>query len=302
MAHHLGHDHGHPADSAAAQARLGMVFGLNLAFTVIELVGAWLTNSVAVFADALHDLGDSLALGFAWGMERVAARAPDARFSYGYRRFSLLAALITGMVLLVGSTVIVLTAVPRLLSAEPVHAPGVLALAVLGVTVNGYAALRIRSGTSLNERMVTLHLLEDVLGWAVVLVMAGVLLVTDWYWLDPLVSLAIAGLILWNVGRNLHRTVMVFLQATPREHDLGALERELGAVPTIRGVHDTHLWSMDGSYHVLSTHLVVSAGASAQDITDTKLAARRVLARHRVDHATVEVEREGERCELRDCR
>jgi cobalt-zinc-cadmium efflux system protein len=307
MAHRLdgpAHDHAHhPAGHAhGAGGRIGLAFALNAAFTLIELAGAWFTNSVAVLADALHDLGDSLALGFAWGMERLSGRAPDARFSYGYRRFSLLAALVTGMVLLVGSTAIAFTAVPRLLSTEPIHVPGVLALAVLGVAVNGFAALRTRAGTTPSERMVSLHLLEDVLGWALVLVMAGVLAVTDWYWLDPLVSLAIAALILWNVGRNLHRTLLVFLQATPRGQDLAAIEGALVALPAVRGVHDTHLWSMDGVYHVLSTHLVVGAGATLEEITDAKRAAREVLAGHAVDHATVEIEREGERCELRDCR
>jgi cobalt-zinc-cadmium efflux system protein len=313
MAHHVGHAHAHDHSAPAGHAhpsgggqgaggRIALAFALNVGFTLIELVGAWYTNSVAVLADALHDLGDSLALGFAWAMERVAGRAPDARFSYGYRRFSLLAALVTGMVLLAGSPAIVLTAVPRLLAAEPIRVPGVLGLAVLGVAVNGFAALRTRAGGSLSERMVTLHLLEDVLGWALVLVMAAVLAVTDWYWLDPLVSLAIAAIILWNVARNLHRTLLVFLQATPRGQDLAAIEGELGALPAIRGVHDTPLWSMDGVYHVLSTHLVVGAGATLEDIAQAKRAAREVLAGHRVDHATVEVEREGERCELRHCR
>lgn len=309
MAHHLGHDHhGHahgPSPTGhdhAASGRLALAFVLNLAFTLIELVGAWLTNSVAVFSDALHDLGDTLALGFAWAMQRIAGRAPDARFSYGYRRFSVLAALVTGMVLLTGSVLIVISAGARLLDPQPIHAPGVLALAVLGVAVNGFAAWRTRAGQSLNERMVTLHLLEDVLGWAALLVMAGVVAVTDWYWLDPVVSLGIAALILWNVVRNLRQTLLVFLQASPRPDHLAVLERELGGLAGVRGVHDTHLWSMDGVYQVLSTHLVVAAHASGQDMTDVKSAARGVLARHAVDHATVEVEREGERCELRDCR
>lgn len=308
MAHPLGHDHTHDhphpggAGPDVAGRRLGVAFALNFAFTLIELAGAWLTNSVAVFADALHDLGDSFALGFAWGMQRLSRRAPDARFSYGYRRFSLLSALVTGMVLLAGSIAIAFAALPRLVDPQPVHATGVLGLAVLGVAVNGYAALRTRAGATPNERMVTLHLLEDTLGWAAVLVMAAVMAVTDWFWLDPAVSIAVAALILWNVVRTLRQTVLVFLQATPREHDIAALERELTALPAIRGVHDTHLWSMDGVYHVLSTHLVVGTAATAEDISEVKRAARRVLAYHHVDHATVEVERAGEACELESCR
>lgn len=312
MAHPLGHAHHHhdgthhagPGGSGpdVASRRLGLAFALNFAFALIELAGAWLTNSVAVFADALHDLGDCVALGFAWGMQRLSGRAPDARFSYGYRRFSLLSALVTGMVLVFGSVAIAVTALPRLLDPQPVHATGVMGLAVLGLVVNGYAALRTRAGTTPNERMVTLHLLEDTLGWAAVLVMAAAMAVTDWYWLDPAVSLAVAALILWNVVRTLRQTVLVFMQATPREHDIAALEQELGALPAIRGVHDTHLWSMDGVYHVLSTHLVVASAATAEDISAVKRAARRVLAHHHVDHATVEVERAGEPCGLEDCR
>lgn len=295
MAH--SHHHHAPGDTSNIQ----VAFFLNLAFTLLEFVGGLWTNSMAIVADAIHDLGDTASLGLSWYLERFSQRGSSRTFSYGYRRFSLLGALLSGGVLIGGSLFVLSEAVPRLLGPQPTNAPGMLALALLGVLVNGAAALRMRSSTGLNARMVGWHLLEDVLGWVAVLIVSIVLLFTDeWYFLDPLLSLAITLFVLLNAARNLRSVMRIFLQAAPEGMDVGAIDEELRQLPHVQSTHHTHLWSLDGERNVLTTHLVVRADASKATIVEAKDRARRIAARLGADHVTVEVEYADEDCTMRD--
>ena len=172
-------------------------------------------------------VGDSLSIGLSWYLERRAHRAGDGQYSYGYRRLSLLGALINALVLILGSVLILMRAAPRLLQPERLDAGGMLALALLGIAVNGVGALRMRSGRNLNARMITWHLLEDLFGWVAVLVVSLALLFTDAYILDPLLSILITGFVLYNVVRNLRRTLAIFLQAAPEDVDVHSVQRQL---------------------------------------------------------------------------
>lgn len=158
-----------------ATQNIQLAFFLNLSFTLIEIIGGLWTNSLAILSDALHDLGDSIALGLSWYFAKVSQKPPDERFSYGYQRFSLLGALISSLILVVGSTIILFTAIPRLFHPEPVHVEGMLLLALLGVIINGVAVLKLKGGKTQNERVVMLHLLEDTFGWIAVLIVGGVM-------------------------------------------------------------------------------------------------------------------------------
>jgi cobalt-zinc-cadmium efflux system protein len=192
------HDHSHEHSGT----RIRWAFFLNLAFTVIEFIGGWLTNSTAIMADAVHDLGDSLSIGLAWYLDTISKKKADKEFSYGYRRFSLLGAMINGSILIVGSLWVLSVAIPRLFAPEMPEATGMVYLAVLGVVVNGYAAFKLSRGKSLNERVLNWHLLEDVLGWLAVLIVAVVLLFVEWPILDPLLSIGFTLFILYNVTKS----------------------------------------------------------------------------------------------------
>jgi len=253
----MSQGHHHPHHHEDSSGRLGLVFALNLAFALIELVGAWLTNSTAIAADALHDLGDSLALAFAWAMEGASKRSVNGTFTYGYRRLSLVAAAVNAIVLLAGGLVVLAESVPRLLDPPTPNASGMLALAVLGVAVNGVAALRVGHGSSLNERVVRLHLLEDVLGWVAVLIVSVVMLLAELPLLDPLLSIAITVWVAWNATRNLRSTMRLFLQGVPDGVDGQAVCDEAADVPGVVAVQHVHLWSLDGDRHVLTADLVV---------------------------------------------
>jgi cobalt-zinc-cadmium efflux system protein len=279
--------------------RLRTAFFLNLAFTVVELVGGVLTNSLAILSDAVHDLGDSLSIGFAWWMETRAHRPSQGRYSYGYRRLSLAAALVNAVVLIVGSLVILAQAIPRLFDPQPSNARGMLALAILGILVNGAAVLRLRGAQGMNASVIAWHLLEDVLGWVAVLIVSLSLLVTEILILDPLLSILITGYVLYNVIRNLRKTVAIFLQAAPADIDIHAVEHALAAIPNVLSTHHTHAWSLDGEHHVLTTHLVVPSDASKAQVVRVKSDALRLFSEIDVEHTTIEVEYEDENCRMR---
>lgn len=287
-------DHSHETT-----ARLRAAFFLNLAFTLIEVVGGVFTNSLAIVSDALHDLGDSLAIGFSWIMENRAHRPSQGRYSYGFRRLSLVAALVNAVVLILGSLVILAQAIPRLFDPQPSNARGMLALAVLGILVNGAAVLRMRGAQGMNSQIIAWHLLEDVLGWVAVLIVSLSLLVTDIEILDPLLSILITGYVLYNVIRNLRKTVAIFLQAAPADLDVHAIEHELEHIPHVLSTHHTHAWSLDGEHHVLTTHLVVPSEATKAEITQVKRDALHLFRQIDLEHTTIEVEYEDEDCRMR---
>ncbi|MFP5384063.1 MAG: cation diffusion facilitator family transporter [Gammaproteobacteria bacterium] len=304
-AHHHGHRHGHQHHAhhgAREESRaIGIAFFLNLAFTLVEIVGGLLTNSVAILADALHDLGDSLALGLSWLLARVARREADAKFSYGYQRFSLLGALVNSVVLLAGSAFILIEAVPRLWAPQMPHAQGMFWLAILGVVVNGVAAWRLRRSGTLNAQAMGWHLLEDVLGWVAVLIVSVVLMFVDWPILDPLLSVVFTLFILLNVLRTLRATVAVFLQAVPDGHLIPEIEESLLEEAAVSAVHHSHLWTLDGERHVFTAHLVATRALDGEAMLALKARIEQRLAAYGFAHTTIEIEQPGESCRDRCC-
>lgn len=290
-AHAHGHHH-HGSESS----RIGLAFWLNAGFAVIELIGGLLTNSVAILADALHDLGDSAAIGLGWLAARLAGRDPDEHYTYGYRRLSLLSAALNGAILVAGSVAVIALALPRLWDPQLPHTGGMFWLALLGVTVNGIGALRLRSGRTLNEKMLSWHLLEDTLGWAAVLIASVVMHFTGWAILDPLLSLGVTLLILVNVVRHLRATVRLFLQRAPDPALLRTLRERLEALPEVATAHHVHLWSLDGEHHVLTAHLLLDRELSASEQRALKCAVDAGLREFGLAHTTIELELPEEAC------
>jgi cobalt-zinc-cadmium efflux system protein len=295
----MGHDHhDHHNHQHADLGNIRLAFFLNLVFTILEIFGGLWTNSLAILADAIHDLGDSFALGSAWFLERLSMKKGDALYSYGYRRFSLLGALISATVLTFGSLFILLHAIPRIFHPQHSYAPGMVLFAVIGIAVNGAAALRLKGSTGINAKMVAWHLLEDVLGWAAVLAVSLILLVRDIPFLDPLLSCLITAYVLFNVLKNLGRTFGVFMQGVPAGTDIEAIEESLRSIEHVLGTHHTHIWSLDGTHHVLTTHVVVDNEVTRDDILKIKGHIRAILDSHDMIHSTVEIEYAGEECRI----
>jgi len=285
----MSHDH-----SSHSTKNIKIAFFLNLFFTGVEFVGGFLTNSVAIMSDALHDLGDSFSLGMAWFLQKFSDKKRTAKFSYGYRRFSLLGAFLNAVVLLVGSIYILIEATARIANPESTSASGMFFLAIFGIAVNGFAAFRTSSGKTMNEKVVSLHLLEDVLGWVAVLVVSVVMIFTNLSILDPILSIGITLYILLGVWKNLKSTVLLFLQATPEDLDLERIERELQKNPAVKNVHDTHIWSLDGENHVLSAHIVVEPES---DFEKVRFSLKSTLKKLKINHSTLEIECDGDRCD-----
>ncbi len=281
------HEHDNTGD-------LKFAFFLNVSFTLLELVGGVLVNSVAVLSDALHDLGDSVSLGLAWALEHYANRQSDQHYSYGYRRFSLLGAFINALILIGGSLFILAETIPRLSQPESFNVPGLILFAVIGVAANGAAALRLRGSSSTNAQVVGWHLIEDVLGWAAVLIVGIVALFADVPILDPILSLLIMAFVLVNVVRNLRKTAALFLQGVPRSVDLEAVRANLLSIEGVELIHHLHVWSLDGEHNVVTAHLVVPGATDKAGVIRIRRAAEQALEPLDVAHVTLAIEYDDE--------
>ena len=290
----MGEHHHHGSDN------LKTAFFLNLVFTIIEVIGGIYTNSIAILSDALHDAGDCVSLGASWYLQKKSKDEANPRFTYGYERLSVLGALLTGTVLLVGMVVILSRAIPRLADPEPVQATGMIALAILGIAVNGFAAWRASRGSSMNETVVSWHLLEDVLGWVAVLIGAIAMKIWDVPIVDPILSIGISIFILVNVGRNLWKVAKVFLQRAPEDFDVEQFQVEVEQLEKVNGLHHLHCWSLDGESHVLTLHLILDPQVTRERILEVKCQVLDLLSEYPFKHITIEIELEGEECCLSD--
>ncbi len=288
----MSHQHHHSGSN------LQLAFFLNLGFTVLEFFGGLYVNSVAIISDAIHDLGDSLSLGLSWYLDRKSKQGANRAFSFGYARFSLLGALINSLVLIAGSVFVIREAVQRLFEPELSDATGMLVFALIGVAVNGYAAWKLSSGKSMNERVVSWHLLEDVLGWVAVLVVAIILKFYQTPYLDPALSLFITAYILWNVIRRLRETLMLFLQGAPKDVNLQSLQDKLLSIPNVASLHHTHIWSLDGERHVFTTHVKLEEIQGLATLLRIKQQMKAALKPYGFAHYTIEVELSAEDCAL----
>ncbi|WP_066718685.1 cation diffusion facilitator family transporter [Clostridium sp. Marseille-P299] len=300
MAHnhgsHQGHNHSHGGDG-----NIGLAFFLNLSFTFIELIGGILTNSIAIMSDAVHDFGDSLSLALAWYFQKKSKKGSTNQYTYGYKRFSLLGAIITSTVLTVGSIYILTEAIPRLFSPQETNAGGMFILAVIGIAINGIAVLRTRKASSINERVVSLHLLEDVLGWAGVLIGSAVIYFTGLTIIDPILSIGIAIFVLFNVTKNIRQIMPILLQGTPAEIEQEHIIEDLKALEQIEDVHDLHIWSLDEEYNVLTMHVVLKTSMSMEELSQLKGEIRAILKEEEIRHATIEFEGPSESCDFDNC-
>ena len=267
-------------------------FFLNLAFAFVELIGGIITNSVAILSDAVHDFGDSISLAIAWALQKKSNKAKDDKYSYGYKRFSLLSSVILSGILLVGSILILVEAIGRLFNPQEVNAQGMLWLAILGIIVNGLAALSVKRGKTLNERAVFLHIMEDVLGWIGVLVISIVMIFVNLPILDPILSISITIWVLYNVYKNLKATFNILLQAFPKNVDVKKLTKEIEAIDNVISIHDLHIWTQDGNSHVMTLHIVAEKNSET-----IKLKVREMVKAYNIDHVTIELEDKDSTCE-----
>ena len=286
------HTHDHNEDN------LKLAFFLNFGFAIAEIIGGIYTNSIAIMADALHDLGDSASLALSWRLEKLSKKGGDEKYSYGYKRFSLLSALVGAFILIAGSIIVITEAVKRLQNPQSTDARGMLVFAIFGIAINGFAAYRAGKGKNMNSRMIYWHLLEDAMGWVAVLIVSLVLLVKDIYILDPILSLIVSGFVLFNVAMNIKKTINLFLQGVPESIQISEIEAVILKMEKVKDMHHTHIWSLDGEHHVLTTHIVLCLDSKKEDIRRIKDRIRKLTELYNLAHTTIEFEYLDDDCSM----
>ena len=273
-----------------------IAFILNITFSILEFIGGIFTGSVSIISDAIHDIGDAASIGLSLVLEKISKKQPDSNYSYGYLRYSVLGGFITTVILLFGSVAVIFNAIHRILNPAPIKYNGMIIFAIIGVIVNFIAALVTREGENINQKAVNLHMLEDVLGWVVVLIGALVMKFTDFVIIDPIMSIIVALFILINSFKTLNEVLSLFLEKTPNNIDLEEIKHHLLHIEGVCDVHHIHIWSMDGINNYATMHIVTS-----EDTHKIKHLVREELMEHGISHATLELEAQGEHCHEIDC-
>ncbi len=280
-----------------SQKNILIAFLLNLLFSIFEFAGGMFTGSFAIMSDSLHDLGDAASIGIAFFLEKKSNRQPDNNYTYGYRRYSVIGSVITTLILLFGSVALIWNAIKRIITPTEINYDGMIILAIIGACVNLVAAFFTRDGNSLNQKAVNLHMLEDVMGWIVVLIGAIVMRFTDLSIIDPILSIGVAIFVLINAVKNLQEAVSLFLEKAPNGISVEKIKKHLKEIDGVEDVHHVHLWSMDGESNYATMHVVTSG-----DSVCIKRLVRDELKEHGINHVTIELEKPAEQCSETDCR
>jgi len=292
--HHHHHHHDLKNTSDDSLNRIRIAFLLNMGFALVELIGGLWSGSFAIVADAIHDFGDSMSLALALFLHKAAQKGPNDRLTYGYQRYSILSSLLTGLTITVGSVVILYEAIPQLWGERDIpHVPGMVGLALLGIAVNGFAAYRLSRGQSHNEKVLTWHLIEDFLGWVVVLIGAVAIHFFQVTWLDPLLAICIALFVIWNVIKSMKEPLDIILQTVPSKDDVETLKTVISKQKGVERIVHLHAWTLDGQQHVLSLGLKTNGTTEPEGL---KRKIRQLAQQKGYRHITIEVGAEDVAC------
>ena len=273
-----------------------MAFLLNLFFSIFELVGGFITGSVAILSDSVHDLGDAFSIGISYFLERKSKKKSNDTYTYGYIKYSVLGSVITTVILIVGSIFVIYESIKRIMHPVTINYDGVVILAIVGVLVNSVAVFYTNHGKSLNQKAVSLHMLEDVLGWIVVLIGSVVMKFTNITVIDPILSLFVALFILISAIKNMKEVLDIFLEKTPNDVDVKSIEDGLLSLSGVLDVHHIHVRTIDGYNNFATLHVVTKKYS-----TELKNKIKEELSHYGINHSTVEFELEKEKCDDEVC-
>lgn len=274
-----------------------IAFLLNLFFSVFELIGGIFTNSIAIISDAVHDFGDSISIGVSYFLEKKSKKKPDNKYTFGYTRYSVLGAIITNTILIIGSILVIYNAILRVINPVEINHNGMIIFAIVGAVVNFIAAYATKEGDSLNQKAVNLHMLEDVLGWIVVLIGAIVIKFTNFTLIDPILSILVAIYILIHALKSYKKIFNLFLEKTPEDIEIDELKEHILKIKEVDGIHHIHIWSMDGINNYATMHIVTET----KNIKELKQSIKEELNEHGISHSTIEIERKDECCKEEEC-
>ena len=280
-----------------AEKNIFIAFILNLAFSIFEILGGIFTSSIAIISDAIHDFADALSIGISYFLEKISKKKPDEKYTYGYRRYSILGALITVMILFIGSIFVIYGAIHRMINPVMINYNGMILFAVFGVIVNLSAAYFTKGGHSLNQKSVNLHMLEDVLGWIIVLIGSILMKFTNILLIDSIMSIIVAIYIIIHASKHFKEILDLFLAKVPNDISIEKLKTSLKEIGEIKDIHHIHIWSMDGNYNYATMHVVTNSN----NISDLKNEIRNKLKDIGISHVTIEIEFENEKCDFKEC-
>lgn len=273
-----------------------IAFILNLSFSIFEFFGGTITNSVAIISDSIHDMGDALSIGLAYFLEKKSKRKPDDIYTYGYVRYSVIGSVITTIILLVGSILVIYNAIKRIINPVDINYNGMIIFAIIGFIINLLAAYFTKDGDSLNQKSVNLHMLEDVLGWIVVLFGAIIMKFTDIKLIDALLSIMVAIFIFKSAYSNFKEILNLFLEKTPKGVSINELKEHILKIKGVKDVHHIHIWSIDGFNNYATMHVV-----STEKNKNIKKLVKDELKEHGICHTTIEIEGIDEKCNDEFC-
>lgn len=268
-----------------------VAFVLNMFFSIFELIGGILTHSVAIISDAVHDFGDGISIGISYILEKKSKKEADNNYTFGYKRYSILGALVSNCILFVGSVLVIYNAILRILNPVKINYDGMIIFAVVGVIVNYLAAYFTRKGDSINQKSVNLHMLEDTLGWMVVLLGAIIMKFTDLSIMDPIMSIVVALFIVMHAGEHLKTIVDVLLEKTPNNVSIEEIKNKLFKIKSINDIHHIHVWSLDGISNCATMHVVLK-----KEDNKIKEKIRKELLEFNINHVTIELEDLNDKC------
>ena len=279
-----------------SQKRILTAFVLNLIFAVFEFIGGTLTGSVAIISDSVHDFGDSISIGVSYILEGKSKKEPDDKYTFGYLRYSVLGSLIMTVILIVGSIFVIIHACDRIIHPVEIDYNGMLIFAVFGMGVNLIASLATRGEGSLNQKAVSLHMFEDVLGWGIVLLGAVLMKFTDITYIDPIMSIGVAIFLLVHAFKNFKEICDIFFEKTPHGINIEELKHHIKELDGVLDVHHLHVRTLDGYNHIATLHVVTFS-----DFATVKKSVKEELLEHGISHTTVEIETPEEECKDLTC-
>ena len=274
-----------------------IAFLLNLLFSIFECIGGIITGSIAILSDSVHDIGDAMSIGLSYILEKKSKKKPDNIYTYGYIRYSVIGSIITSTILLTGSIFVIYEAVKRLINPQELNYNGMIIISIIGVIVNTLAAMATKEGDSLNQKSVNLHMLEDVLGWIVVLIGAILIKFTNITYIDAILSIGVALFILRHAARNIKEVLDLFLEKTPKNIDIEEIKHHLKEINGVLDIHHIHVRSIDG----YNTFITLHAEVKKYD-PEIKKQIKEELSEHGISHSTIELELEDETCENKTCK
>lgn len=267
-----------------------IAFVLNLIFSIIELIGGFLTNSVSIISDSIHDFGDAISIFISLVLEKKSKKKADKDYTFGYLRYSTLGALLTSSILIISSIIVMISAVSRIISPVEVNYNGMFILAIIGIVVNFIATKVTSHSDNLNEKNVSLHMLEDVLGWVCVLVGSIIIRFTNLHIIDPILSLGVTIFILINAFKNLKEVFNILLEKKPSMVDIEELKSHLLKIKDIQDIHHIHIWTIDGITNYITLHVFVEEDTLCKDLEKIKKQINSELKEHNINHSTIEFE------------